>query len=49
MYSVWVCNVWTCASEAYWVYDRIEPCMALAVVLTLRLGGVLSGLEAVCR
>jgi len=38
MYIVILCTVFgDCASEPYAVYDRIEPCMALKVVLKARL------------
>ncbi|GMQ90682.1 MAG: hypothetical protein BMS9Abin10_1089 [Gammaproteobacteria bacterium] len=48
MFVVFVCTIWACASEPYAVYDRIEPCRALAVVLTRRLNGV-DGMKGVCK
>ncbi len=48
MFIVLVCTLWTCASEPYATYDRIEPCKALAAELTERLHEVY-GMKGVCR
>ena len=48
MFIVLVCTLWACASAPYATFDRIEPCMALAVELTKRLHEV-GGMKGVCR
>jgi hypothetical protein len=37
IFAVYVCTIWFCATEPFWVYERIEPCKALSTELTSRL------------